>query len=104
VATTARYVLGCYRYIELNPVSAGIVNHPARYTWSSYRANALGHDDRLIRPHAEFLALGLDSVAQRNAYAALFEQSLDPSLVEAIRASTRGGYPMGSDPSGKRGV
>lgn len=104
VATTRRYVLGCYRYIELNPVEAGIVNHPARYTWSSYRANAMGVDDRLVVPHAEFLALGLDVAAQRHAYATLFEEALDPSLLEEIRASTRGGYPMGSDPKNRIGV
>jgi putative transposase len=104
VATTRRYVLGCYRYIELNPVDAGMVNHPARYTWSSYRANALGVDDRLVVPHAEFLALGLDEAAQRYAYAALFEEALDESLLAEIRASTRGGYPMGSDPNKKTGV
>ena len=104
VATTRRYVLGCYRYIELNPVDAGMVNHPARYTWSSYRANAMGIDDRLVVPHAEFLALGLDAMSQRHAYAAMFEEALDRSLVDEIRASTRGGYPMGSDPRKKIGV
>jgi putative transposase len=104
VATTARYVLGCYRYIELNPVDAGMVDHPARYTWSSYRANALGMDDRLVVPHAEFVALGLDATSQRHAYAALFEERLDRSLMDEIRASTRGGYPMGSDPKKQAGV
>jgi len=34
------YALGCYRYIELNPVRANRVEHPAEYPWSSYRANA----------------------------------------------------------------
>lgn len=104
VAATGRYVLGCYRYIELNPVDARMVNHPARYTWSSYRANALGLDDRLLTPHAEFLALGLDMAAQRRAYAALFDEALDPELVNGIRAATRGGYPMGPDPRKKNGV
>lgn len=33
------YVLACYRYIEMNPVRAGMVEHPAEYRWSSYRAN-----------------------------------------------------------------
>jgi putative transposase len=103
IAATARYVLATYRYIELNPVDAGMVSHPARYTWSSYRANALGEDDRIVKPHAEFVALGLDIRAQREAYAGLFETRLDPKIVEAIRAATRGGYPMGSDPiAGKR--
>jgi len=79
-----RYVLGCYRYIELNPVDAGIVNHPGRYTWSSYRANALGKDDSLISSHAAFLALGLDSMTRRAAYSALCDEKLEPSLLEAI--------------------
>jgi putative transposase len=33
------YLLKCYRYIELNPVRAGMVNHPGQYPWSSYREN-----------------------------------------------------------------
>ena len=98
VAQHARYVLGCYRYIELNPVDARMVSHPALYTWSSYRANALGRDDSLISPHPEYLALGLDVSSQRRAYAGLFDHAIDPSLIEEIRAATRGGYPMGSDP------
>ncbi len=35
-----RYLLTCYRYIELNPVRAGMVASPADYAWSSYRHNA----------------------------------------------------------------
>jgi putative transposase len=30
------------RYIELNPVRAGIVARPEDYRWSSYAVNALG--------------------------------------------------------------
>ena len=33
------YLLACYRYIELNPVRANMVAHPADYRWSSYRVN-----------------------------------------------------------------
>jgi putative transposase len=84
VAYTERYVLACYRYIDLNPVEAGIVDHPARYSWSSYPANALGKDDRLVCPHAAFLGLGLDSISRRAAYSALCDEKLEPSLLEAI--------------------
>jgi putative transposase len=35
-----RYALRCYRYIELNPVRAGMVSDPADYRWSSHRRNA----------------------------------------------------------------
>lgn len=39
---TEKYLLSCQRYIELNPVRAGMVRDPVDYRWSSYRANALG--------------------------------------------------------------
>ena len=45
------YLLLCQRYIELNPVRAGIVADPAHYGWSSYRANALGEPDALLTAH-----------------------------------------------------
>lgn len=48
-----RYVLSCYRYIELNPVRAGMVVHPADYRWSSYRHHAESLGDYPIRPHSE---------------------------------------------------
>ena len=34
------YLLTCLRYIELNPVRAGMVKDPGDYRWSSYRSHA----------------------------------------------------------------
>ncbi len=48
---TEDYVLACYRYIELNPVRAGMVMKPQDYRWSSYHANGLGKPNALITPH-----------------------------------------------------
>jgi putative transposase len=90
VADSARYVLACYRYIELNPVRAGIVDHPRKYLWSSCEANAVGQVDRLVSPHPEFLALGIA------AYSQLLNEALDSDLVREIRDATRGGYPLGN--------
>lgn len=69
---TRRYVLACMRYIELNPVRAGLVRHPAHYRWSSYRANALGEADPLLTPHALYCALGRSAEERRAAYRAGF--------------------------------
>ena len=46
------YLLTCSRYIELNPVRAGMVNDPAEYPWSSYHYNALGIENRLLKLHS----------------------------------------------------
>ena len=51
------YLFLCQRYIELNPGRAGMVDDPAHYPWSSYRANGLGQADALLTPHALYLAL-----------------------------------------------
>jgi putative transposase len=67
-----RYLLACMRYIELNPVRARVVNSPEQHRWSSFRANALGHNDPLLTPHAHYCALGRDAVSRQAAYRALF--------------------------------
>lgn len=90
-----RYVLGCYRYIEMNPVRANMVRHPGDYPWSSYRANAGGKRVEWVIPHGEYLALADDDVRRLNAYAGLFATELDPSVLNEIRVSTHGGYAVG---------
>lgn len=97
VAESARYVLACYRYIELNPVRAGMVEYPAQYRWSSYHVNAGGREDALVSAHAEFAALGASAEARRAAYIGLFSETLEARLVDAIRVATNGGYPLASD-------
>ena len=97
IAESARYVLACHRYIELNPVRAGLAEIPGNYSWSSYRANAEGREDRLLTAHPEYLGLGRDRVSQRSAYRDLFDDVLEPALLERIREATNSGYPLGSD-------
>src|SRR5207244_9793676 len=91
---SARYVLGCYRYIECNPIEAGMVAAPASYPWSSYRGNAGIAENKLLRPHPEYEALGCDSASRHAAYRCLFESAIDANLLKAIRAATLGGYPL----------
>lgn len=86
------YLLACMRYIELNPVRAGMVDHPSRYWWSSFRENASGDPGGLVVPHSEYLRLGPDRGKRRAAYAALLDQPLDSSQLREIRhASAKNG-------------
>ena len=94
---SAGYVLACYRYIELNPVRAGIVGHPSAYPWSSHMANAGLLSDGMLSPHAEFFALGNDLATRQAAYRALVEEPLGSTMLEAIRDATNGGYPLVSE-------
>lgn len=55
IVESTAYLLTCMRYIELNPVRAGIVARPGQYRWSSYAANALGEDNCIVNPHDEYV-------------------------------------------------
>lgn len=89
------YVLACYRYIELNPVRAALVRHPAEYSWSSFRANAEGEGDALVAPHPEYLALG-KGADRFTHYKELFGSALALALTQEIREATTGGFALGS--------
>jgi len=91
------YFLGCQRYIEMNPVRAGMVAHPGEYRWSSYGANAQGEVSPLIRPHSVYGGLGLTDEERQVAYRELFRYELDPGLVDEIRRVTHGGLVLGSE-------
>lgn len=92
-----RYLLTCYRYIELNPVRAGMVTKPGDYPWSSYAAHALGIADTLIQDHPLYLALGSNASARQVAYRDLFCSQLDESSINAIRDTINTGVALGGE-------
>ena len=68
--------LACMRYIEENPVRAGLATSPGAWPWSSYRCNALGIEDPLVTPHTYYCALGRSGEERRATYAALAATAL----------------------------
>ena len=90
------YLLRCHRYIELNPVRAGMVEHPADYPYSSFRANAMGRSDRLITPHPAYLALATNDAARRGAYLEMFRTAVDANELEQISNAANAGYALGN--------
>lgn len=91
------YLLICYRYIELNPVRAGMVSHPAEYPWSSYHANALDIINQIVEPHPVYSGLGGDDIARQNAYKQLFESHLNIKEIHAIQEAAQFSMPLGND-------
>jgi putative transposase len=72
-----KYLFACMRYIELNPVRAGLVRDARAYRWSSCRANADGEDDALVTPHPAYFALGRSPEARQAAYRAMLDTESD---------------------------
>ena len=91
------YLLECYRYIELNPVRANMVEKPAEYYWSSHSTNALGKQSALLTPHAEYLKLGRTPEQRLNRYQSLFSEHMEKSRVDQITSMTEKGLALGSN-------
>ncbi|MDP3480899.1 MAG: transposase [Desulfoprunum sp.] len=97
MAQQENYLLLCHRYIELNPVRAGIVAHPGEYRWSSYRGNAQGESSNILHHHPVYMGLGRTDTDRQTAYRELFRHELEPGVIDDIRKATNGNYALGSE-------
>lgn len=93
----ASYFLACCRYIEMNPVRAGMVATPDDYPWSSWCAHADGAETPLLTEHPEYRAQGATPAERQTAYRALFSAILDESAVTAIRDATNKAWALGGE-------
>jgi putative transposase len=91
------YLLTCMRYIEMNPVRAGIVERPADYPWSSHRSNARGVHDPLVTAHELYYRLGRSVLERQGAYRDLFRLQLSTSDVQTIREATNKNWALGDE-------
>lgn len=91
------YLLACYKYIELNPVRAGLVKDPADYAWSSYRANTMGQAVKMWTPHENYLALGNNQERRQMAYQHFFTEDMGRELITDIRGALNTGLVLGDD-------
>ena len=97
VIDAPRYFLTCQRYIELNPVRAGLVTGPEDYEWSSFHAHGLGKDIAMWQPHPIYNALGRNRTARLDAYRELFRSHIDDEALTTIREMTNKGLALGTE-------
>ena len=97
VIQSQTYLLSCMRYIEMNPVRAGMVDHSAKYRWSSYAANALGVSNVILRPHNEYLNLATSPGQRQKVYQRLFDADEEPDTLKFLSQSLQSGTPLGND-------
>jgi putative transposase len=90
------YFFTVCRYIELNPVRAGMVSAPGDYRWSSYHGNATGRTQPILTPHALYLSLGQDSKDRQTAYRKFFNRPLPQQVLDEIRFTTNQAWALGS--------
>lgn len=90
------YLLEVYRYIELNPVRAGMVDNPGDYQWSSFQINALGKNSDLCTPHHNYRMLGDTPEERQSNYQKLFHSVPNEMMLEQIRTATNKGMVVGN--------
>lgn len=90
------YLLTCHRYIDMNPVRAGLVSLPVDYPWSSHRHYSLGQRDDLVTPHCLTQGMSGSGPGRRAAYAAMFEDPLSAEALERIRYCLNNAWALGT--------
>ncbi len=96
IIESSAYLLACYRYVELNPVRAGIVEHPGEYWWSSYGRNGLMFENEVVTAHREYQQLGSNDQERAKNYRLLFEQICTDADLDLLRNYTQSGTPLGN--------
>lgn len=94
---TERYFFFCQRYIELNPVRAGIVADPVRYRWTSYPFHAFGRPNAMLTPSIAYFALGESPIERQATYRQTCGTTMDDKIVENMRSAFSRSLPLGDD-------
>ena len=82
------HLLAAARYIELNPVKAGLCAHPQEYAWSSARAHLAGCDDGLV---------AVSPLLRRvSDWTAFLSDPLDAEQGDLLESHERTGRPLGN--------
>jgi putative transposase len=84
-----RHTVVAARYIELNPVRAGLVARAEEYRWSSARAHLIGRDDRLVSVSP--------LLSRMPKWAAFLGAGAQPDLADQLRSHSISGRPLGND-------
>jgi putative transposase len=87
------HLLACARYVELNPVRAGLTERAERWPWSSARAHLAGERDPATRAGIVQVA---PLLGRAHDWAGFLEAGLTPEEHALVRAGERTGRPLGS--------
>lgn len=94
---TQQYLLACCRYVDLNPVRAGMVASPADYKWSGYRGRTGNATDTLLDGHPVFDALSDEPKKRGPAYREYVAQAVSDDEVSLIRQALDRNQLTGND-------
>jgi putative transposase len=94
---TESYFLQCQRYIELNPVKAGVVAYAGDFQWSSYRCHAYGLKAGFHTPHACYLNYQPNPEKRLASYRSFVASPAREVTDDLIRYAAIAGKALGSE-------
>jgi putative transposase len=92
-----RYLMNLHRYIERNPIRAGLARRPGDYPWSSYGHYSGNGANSLITEHAAFRALAPSAAKRQALFRELFTEDLDTETLKKIREAIDADSPIGAE-------
>ncbi|MDD4941251.1 MAG: transposase [Candidatus Omnitrophica bacterium] len=91
------YLAACVRYIEMNPVRAGLAASPGEYRWSSYRFRAYGEDYAIVDRDPWYEGLASQDYERQQEYRRFFQMPEDEGTTGLIREMTLKGGIVGKE-------
>ena len=95
IISTAEYLPACCRYVELNPIRAGMVPDPSEYRWSSYNNTAKGKSDPIVDHPSSYLTLGSSEHERQDAWREYVFATIPDYELKLIREALQGGQVTG---------
>jgi putative transposase len=97
IISISEYLPACCRYIDLNPLRAGIVVAPVEYKWSSYRCKGEGEKDLVVDFDKSYLSLGKNKHECEKAYKQNVYATIPEGEIKLIRDALQRGPLTGSE-------
>jgi putative transposase len=97
IISSKEYLLACCRYIDLNPLRAGLVNDPKDYLWSGYNSKVEGIVDKVLDLDSNYRALGNTQKERQSAYKEYVTQTIPDEELHLIRLAIQRNQLTGSD-------
>lgn len=92
---TNAYLLACCRYVEMNPVLAGLSDDPSAYPWSSCRSKTHGKSYGWLDEDSHYRGLGITEEDRREKYRDFLRESISDQEKERILGAVQRGQLTG---------
>lgn len=92
-ALDQRHLWAAIRYVELNPVRAGLVRRAEQFRWSSASAHCAHRSDPALTRDPTWLRI----LSEVRDWSSWLDESINPERLRSLRCNTQRGLPTGSE-------